>query len=139
VLLASIAVLALRKRLRARRRRRRTDVRERITGAWQETIDQLYEAGIAPVGDLDALTSEEIAATARHRSDLVAGQIETIGAVAERAVFQTAVAVREADADSIWQAQAKLKNSLARSLTMRQRLAVIARYHRAPRGPRRRH
>ena len=129
LLAAGVVVLVLRKRLRARRRRRGTDARRLIAGAWHETIDQLYEAGLVPAGELDALTGDEIAASARRRFPAVANHVKTIGGVAEHAAFHTSVAVLDADAVHVWEAQTELRRALARSLPLGQRLALATRYH----------
>jgi len=136
VLLAALGTVLSRKRLRARRRRHRGSARERVAAAWEETIDQLYEAGLAPPGQLDALTSEEISARTRDRFDSLADLASSIGTAAESAAFHTAVAVRDDDAEEIWRAQLQVRRGLARRLTWRQRIAMVARYHRPSRTPR---
>ncbi|MCW2494415.1 transglutaminase domain-containing protein, partial [Jatrophihabitans sp.] len=134
VLLVVVLLLVGRKRLRTSRRRRLRDPRQRLAAAWQESIDLLYEAELAPSGGLDALTSTEIAERATERfGEGVGRQVGTVGHAAEAATFHSSHQVRDAGADAAWQAQRELRQTLRGQLTLRQRVATAARYHRSAR------
>lgn len=134
VLIGGVLLLTARKRIRAIRRRRDGDPARRVSGAWRETIDQLYESRVALPGELDSLTSSEIATFAgRRAADTVVERAAAIGSTAERATFATAVLVRPEDADEAWQQQDDLRRALAKSLPVRRRIAAFTRYHRSDR------
>ena len=137
--LIALAVLLFRKRVRARRRRRSGTPGDRVSGAWREAIDVLYEAGLAPAGELDALTSSEISARTRQRfDDSAATYARTIGDAAERATFQTAVLVSEDTVEEAWRAEQQLRRALAVQLSAADRARAFGRFHRQRRGPGRR-
>ena len=139
LLIGATGILALRKRIRAGRRRRRGAPAERVAAAWRETIDALYEAGLGISHDLDALTSSEIAARTRERFDLqTADFARAIGDAAERAIFQSAVVVREDEAVQAWVTQHEFRRAISGGLTVRGRLTAFVRFHRG-RGLGRKH
>jgi hypothetical protein len=128
--LAIIGVIAwlMRKPLRARRRSRAADPRDKVLGAWAESIDLLDESGLP---GLDTLTSTEIADAARERyGPAGASAAQFIGDQANVAIFSTRTAVLESDAEDAWRAHRLLREEVKRNLGLRERIATRFRYRR---------
>jgi hypothetical protein len=141
VLVAIVGVIALsilgliawlmRKPLRTRRRSRATDPRDKVLGAWAESIDMLDESGMS---GLRTLTADEIANAAAERYGPTSGSATRfIGDQANLAIFSTRTALLESDADDAWRAHRLLREEVVRNLTLRERIVSRFRYRR-PRG-----
>jgi hypothetical protein len=134
VLLATVLVVVLlgRKRLRAALRRRRGNTaRDRLSGAWDEALDRLVEAGLTDSATLDVLTGSEITLLAEERfGDGVATHAGRIGTAAETATFRTSAPVQVAEVDAAWAAQRDLVRELNRELGVRRRIVAATRYRR---------
>jgi hypothetical protein len=129
LVLVLVAILLLRKRWRVHRRRRVPDARRSVGGAWQETVDILVEAGLE---EPTTWTNTEIADAATERFGArVGGQVASLGATANTAVFGPSTAITAADADAAWSEHWLLRNDLNRTLGVGARLATAARYHRS--------
>jgi hypothetical protein len=131
-LVAVLLVLGLvtRKRIRVRRRRR-GGPRERLVGAWQESIDVLAEAGLTELG---SATSSEVAESAAERFGPEPGDhARRLGSAANVAIFHPSAPIESSDADLAWQTHAKLRRSVRRRLGWRDRLSAGLRYNRAHR------
>jgi hypothetical protein len=127
-----VLVLLLTRKAVRLRHRRRGDPRQRVVGAWQESIDLLVEAGLP---DLTSATSAEVTtATAAQFGADPAARVRAVGAAADAAIFHPTRAVGTADADAAWEAHAVLSRDVRRSLGWSQRVAARLRYNR----PRRR-
>jgi hypothetical protein len=129
---AIVVVLLARKRMRAARRRRAHEPRQRLLGAWHETIDLLVESGLP---DLDAMTSAEIASAAGARFGEAPGRhAASLGDAANLAIFSPTTWVSSLDADAAWSRHGVLRREVRRALGLRDRVAAGVRYHR-PRPP----
>lgn len=137
LLVVAVAALLLRKRWRARRRRR-GDARQRVIGAWQETLDVLAESGLP---DLAALTSTEVAeAAAAGFGDGAGEQVRAVGRLADRAIFSPASAFDLGTAAAAWRTHGELRRLVRRGQSPAHRVRAELRYHRGSRRsvPRRR-
>jgi hypothetical protein len=133
LLLALLLVLLSRKPVRAARRRRAMDPRQRVVGAWRESIDVLTESGLP---ELNNLTSGEIAALAAERFGPDSGRgAAAIGAAANAVAYSSTTLITPDDADAAWAEQRALRRSVRRTLGMRDRVAAGVRYHRTKRTP----
>ncbi|GAB2477371.1 transglutaminase-like domain-containing protein [Jatrophihabitans fulvus] len=135
VVLIAIAVpvaLVLRNRRRTRRRRELADPRERLVGAWQETLDVLGDSGLS---GLQGLTSSEVARATSDRFGPEPGhRAGSVGNAANVALFSTRAVVRDEDAAAAWRDQDLLRAAVRRTLSRRRRLLADLRPRRGRRG-----
>ncbi len=121
------AFLLLRKRWRIARRRR-GPARQRLLGAWRETLDMLEEAGLPP---LRAATGREVADAVQGRFGVEpARSARQLAEAANVAIFRPAATMSDADADAAWQTNTVLTRMVRRGLRRRDRLRMAVRYHR---------
>ncbi|SOD71870.1 transglutaminase superfamily protein [Jatrophihabitans sp. GAS493] len=128
LLLAALVVtlLLLRKRRRRRRRSQLADPRQRLIGAWAESLDLLAESGLS---DITHLTGAEIATqTALHFGDESGGQIATLARSADRALYSPRSTIGEDAADDAWQTQLALARSVHEQLGRREQLLAMLRH-----------
>jgi hypothetical protein len=129
VLVALVAVLAapvagLVRRWRRRHARNRGDARQRVLGAWLETLDQLDEAALETLGPLSA-TEVATAATARF-GDEVGAPVAGVATLSNPALFSSAT-MTEASAEEAWRNLEAARHALRRQLTLRQRVGASVR------------
>ncbi len=143
IVLAVIVALALllvlvqfgRRRLRARRRRRYGDPRQRLLGAWQESLDMLQEYGMP---DLANLTSTEVSAETGVRfGGEPAAHARALGDAANTAIFSPTSWIGPAEADAAWRTQGVLTRTVRDRLSWPARIGSRLRY-RSTGGARRR-
>ena len=128
LILVLLVILLTRKRIRAARRRRAADPRDRLIGAWQESIDVLTEAGLP---ELATLTSAEIAELTREQFGAEpGGEAAALGAAANAVTYSSATVVADDDAAAAWDRVAVLRRAVQRQLGVRGRMAAGVRYHR---------
>jgi hypothetical protein len=125
--------LAGARRLLRRRARRRPEPTQLAVGAWLELLDTLEQAGLAAS---PADTNAEVARAAGHvfGSDL-AGPVEEVGSVAERAMFSVHGTPDQPAAQQAWATQQALRRTVHRSLDRRQRARALLAVGSAPRRP----
>ena len=141
VIVAGVVVLPLSYRVRRalRRRARRTgSARQRVLGAWHETLESLAEVVDEP---LHALTAGEVAAFARGRfGGRVGNCTATVGSAADIVLFAPAITVGDADARRTWDAAIALRRCLRSARPRRARVRAALRVRRValahPRGAR---
>ena len=111
---------ALYRRRRRRRLRRSGDPRSQAVGAWLQVLDGLERAGLRPDR---AATSAEVAAEVGHHfgRELVAPAME-VGAMADRALFSTALAPSGAEVAAAWETADAVGRAVLGGLDRRQRL-----------------
>jgi hypothetical protein len=126
VLIALLAapVAGLIRRWRRRHGRNQGDPRQRIVGAWLETLDQLDEAALQSLGPLSAT---EVASAATERfGDEVGAPVAGVATLSNPALFSSAV-MPEASAEEAWRNLEAARRALRRRLTVRQRFGATVR------------
>ncbi len=119
--------LVVRKRWRLRRRGHGTP-RERLAGAWQETLDMLVESGMPPVS---TLTGAEVVAAAEQRyGPEPAAAVRGLAESANRAIFHPGWEPSAADADEAWRAERTLRRHVRGTLDVGERIHARLRYAR---------
>lgn len=122
----AVGLLRGRRRLRERRRRRADDPRQRMLGAWHETLDLLTESGLP---DTAALTSTEVADSTRLRFGAWAGDVVgCLGEVANAAIFSPSTPVVAAAADDAWRSYEVVRSVVREQLTRRERISAVLRF-----------
>jgi transglutaminase-like putative cysteine protease len=117
--------------LRARRRRQVGDPRERLIGAWQETLDVLEESGLP---DLSSLTSREVvSATVARFGGVTATHTLLVAEAADEAVYRPSSFVGNDAAEQAWQRHVRISREVRRQLSWRTRATTGLRYRRPPR------
>ncbi|SDJ52638.1 Transglutaminase-like superfamily protein [Frankineae bacterium MT45] len=121
-----VSLLLLRKRRRRQRRSQLADPRQRLIGAWAESLDLLAESGLS---DLSHLTGREVAArTSQEFGDESGGQVATLARSADRAIYSPRSAISDELADDAWDTQLALARSLHDQLGRRARLVAMLRH-----------
>ena len=124
-----LGLMLLRKHLRRRRRRNAADARERLLGAWRESLDMLTESGMPP---LSALTSTEVvSATGATYGAEPAERAAEIGQAANVAMYSTLPVSVEA-AEAAWVSHRSLRKSVQGQIGPRARVTAALAYHRGP-------
>jgi transglutaminase-like putative cysteine protease len=119
VLGAGLAAVVVAKRRRLAARRRRGDARQRIAGAWAETLERLSEAGL---GDLSASTVEEVIRAGSGLGDR-ASALPAMYRPVTTALYDP-LEIDPADAEKAWRHYDRLAADLNRSRLAYRRLAV---------------
>jgi len=137
-ILAAVAVLLVvaipgARRWLRRRRRQRGAPRQRVIGAWQETLDNLTELEHLR---LDPLTSAEVVEATRSSVGQAAAEpVGSLARLADLAIFSPDTAFDEADAARAWRTQATARKAVTDTMEPIERLRASVRV--AP-GPYRR-
>jgi transglutaminase-like putative cysteine protease len=120
--IAYLGIAVTRPAVRRRRRRKAVDDRDRLVGAWHDTLDTLDGYGVVVRA---AATPNETAGAARVVRTTVNGTLDDplrrLAALASVALFAPEP-VRRPAADEAWEQQTRLRRALRREVPRRRRL-----------------
>ncbi len=129
LLVVAAAVLAclpvLRRHFRRRRRHARGAPRQRVLGAWEETLDNLVELGEL---ELEPLTASEVVALTRVKlGSAAADRVDTVATLADLALFDPEAPMDDVDAARAWRGHDAARRAMVAHLDPGARLRAAVR------------